>query len=145
MENQKKVDTIKFAIATDKNGKIQKEHFGDASKFMLYEFSNNEIEFLTEISNVYKNEDEKHSHGSRKKGNSIVNLLKNNLVDCIVSQQFGKNIKIVNKHFIPVIVDKDEPSEIIGYLKAKSKYFRSDICKKLPENKFYDLRIRNAE
>ncbi len=107
---------IKFAFAVNNDGLFQKTHFGDAEKYFIYQLKENKISFEQEVSNSFKNVDEKIKHGSKKKGQSIIALLKAKEVNVLVSPQFGKNVKLINAHFIPVIVSEENPDLIIETL-----------------------------
>lgn len=121
---------IKFALAVNNDGLFQKKHFGDAEKYFIYQLAENKISFEQEVSNSFKNLDEKIQHGSKKKGHSIIALLKGKEVNVLVSPQFGKNVKLINAHFIPVIVSEEKPDFIIETL---FKYI-SDIKEELKNN-----------
>jgi len=60
--------------------------------------------------------DEEHVHGSKKKGQSIIQFLKGKGVSTLVSQQFGANVKIIIQHFVPVIVYKESTEEVCNTL-----------------------------
>ena len=109
---------LTFTIAVDYSDTIKPRHFGDADKFLIYEYDNREINFSHELVNAYKTYDENHGHGSRKKGEAIVSYLKDHGVNILVSKQFGKNIKIVSQHFVPVLVSGDKPHHVIPTLQA---------------------------
>ena len=44
---------------------------------------------------------------------------KENQVNVIVSREFGKNIIMVNKHFIPVLISKEKPEKVVAILQDK--------------------------
>ena len=50
---------IKFAFAVNNVGFLQKNHFGDAEKYFIYELKGNKIIFEQELANSYENLDEK--------------------------------------------------------------------------------------
>ncbi|MFP3859783.1 MAG: NifB/NifX family molybdenum-iron cluster-binding protein [Bacteroidales bacterium] len=108
---------IYFSFAVDNYNSLKEKHFGDAEKFLIYECNEkNEILFTKELINKYKNYDEYQNHGSQKKGFAIVEYLKENGIDVLVSKQFGKNIQIVNRQFVPVLVSGDTPKKVIPTL-----------------------------
>jgi predicted Fe-Mo cluster-binding NifX family protein len=109
---------LTFTIAVDHSDTIKPRHFGDADKFLIYEYNCEEIAFSYELANAYKTYDENHGHGSSKKGEAIVGYLKDHGVNILVSKQFGKNIKIVSQHFVPVLVSGDKPNQVIPTLQA---------------------------
>jgi len=105
---------IKFAFAVNNNNKFQKNHFGDSEKFLIFRLQSGSLKLISEIKNSSLDIDEK--HGSQKKGEAIIVALKNEGVNVLVSMQFGKNISIINKYFIPVIIYSEEVEEVISAL-----------------------------
>ncbi len=111
-----------FAFAVNKENKFEKRHFGDADKFLIYNHENDRIVLKSEENNLFKSMDEVHEHGSKKKGQAIIDFLQKKNVNVLVSMQFGKNIKLINKPFIPVKISEEHPNEIIEVL-AKHIYW----------------------
>lgn len=103
---------LRFAFAVNNEGVFQKNHFGDADKYLIFDQVSDKIVLSSEEINKFKLLDEEHEHGSRKKGEAIVKFLKEKNVNVLVSTQFGKNISIINEHFVPVKVVLEQPEEI---------------------------------
>ena len=103
---------LRFAFAVNNDGIFQKKHFGDADKYLIFEQVSDKIVLFSEEINKFKLLDEEHEHGSRKKGKAIIKFLKEKKVSVLVSTQFGKNINIINEHFVPVKVVLEQPEEI---------------------------------
>lgn len=131
---------IKFAFAVNNDGLFQKTHFGDAEKYFIYQLKENKISFEQEVSNSFKNVDEKIQHGSKKKGQSIIALLKEKEVNVLVSPQFGKNIKLINAHFIPVIVSEENPDLIIETLANHIKDINEELENKSGEYMIFTIK-----
>lgn len=104
---------LKFAFAVNTSNHFAKTHFGDADKYLIYTVESNELKLLAEEINIFKHLDEVHEHGSKKKGNAIIQFLNEKNVNVIVSMQFGRNIKMVNQHFIPIILYEESPEQAI--------------------------------
>jgi len=103
---------LKFAFAVNSQGLFEKKHFGDSDIFLIYELKDDKMLLVSEVANLFKNLE----HGQGKKGDFIADLLKKSDVNVLVSMQFGENIKIVNQHFIPIVIytpNNNEISEII--------------------------------
>ena len=103
---------LKFAFAVNSQGVFEKQHFGDSDKYLIYEQKDDKMLLVSEVANTFKDME----HGQGNKGDLIADLLKKNDVNVLVSMQFGGNIKIVNKHFIPIVIytpNSNEISEII--------------------------------
>jgi len=107
---------LRFAFAVNNENRFENMHFGDAYKYLIYTLEANKMILSSEEINSYKLLDEEHEHGSQRKGNSIIKLLKEKDVNILVSTQFGKNIRLVNKHFIPVKISLEQQDEIINIL-----------------------------
>lgn len=132
-------DKISFAFAVNRNNNFEAAHFGDADKYLVYEFCDGEFRFIDEHENVYKTMDEESVHGSKKKGNSIISLLKSSGVNVLVSKQFGLNIQMVNKHFIPVIIRNNSPEEVLSILSAKMQWLVDEVELNQVEHKLFSI------
>lgn len=104
---------LRFAVAVNNDLKFERMHFGDADRYLIYTPESGKMILLSEEINKFRLLDEEIEHGSKRKGNAIIKFLKEKEVNVLVSTQFGKNIKMVNKHFIPVKVPLKHPDEII--------------------------------
>ena len=118
---------ITFAFALNNDGIFEKRHFGDTDKFAIYTFNKYELSFVEELPNSFKTMDEIQEHGSKKKGNAIISFLKEKGVSILVSKQFGKNIKMVNQHFIPVIIAEDKPEQVLEILQKQMDWFKDEL------------------
>jgi len=118
---------ITFALALNNEGVFEKKHFGDTDRFAIYQFENHELTFKEEVLNTFKSMDEVQEHGSKKKGNAIISFLKEKGVSVLVSKQFGRNIKMVNQHFVPVIIAEDEPSHAVEVLQKHMNWFKDEL------------------
>ncbi len=104
---------LRFAFAVNKANLFEKKHFGDAEKYLIYEQDSDKLVLISEEKNRFKLLDEEHEHGSRKRGNAIIDFLKKRNVNAIVSMQFGQNIGMINMNFIPIKISMEHPDEII--------------------------------
>ncbi len=112
------IENLKLALALNREGRFEKKHFGDTYKFAIYNIGAEKLVDAGEIINDYIDMDKASSHGSAAKGNAIVTRLKDAGVSILVSRQFGKNIKIINNHFIPVIIYDENPDSILPVLQT---------------------------
>jgi predicted Fe-Mo cluster-binding NifX family protein len=99
-----KSKSIRFAFAVNQLNTFEPHNFGNADKFLIYDWVNNDFLFLKEEANRFKDLDDDHVNGSERKGKAIISFLKNLDINVLVSIKFGKNIQMVNTSFIPVIV-----------------------------------------
>lgn len=135
-----------YAFAVNNNNEFIEKHFGDSDKFLIYEKNKDtEISFITEELNVFKHFDEEQEHGSKKKAEAIMGFLKSMDVDVLVSKQFGKNIKRINKHFIPILVNHQNIEEIFPLLNEYHKTIHSELMEKTPGFNFFSLKSDNLK
>jgi len=131
---------IKFAFAVTNEGFFPKTHFGDAEKYLIYQLEKNQINFDQEVSNSFIDLDEGKQHGSKKKGEAIIALLKGKDIDVMVSRQFGKNIKMINKHFLPIIVSEETPDSIIEILVKHIQLIQDELTENTGEYKLFTIK-----
>ncbi len=127
-------------MAVDHSQNFQSKHFGDADQYLIYEWENNEINFVGTEINVYKKYDEEVEHGSQKKGQAIIDFLKTKGVNVLVSKQFGRNIRMVNHHFIPVIIYNETPESVIPVLNKHMRWIEDEIRNNPPEHKLFTIK-----
>ncbi|MBN1926615.1 MAG: hypothetical protein JW798_12345 [Prolixibacteraceae bacterium] len=132
--------TTRFAFAVDHSCNFQAKHFGDADQYMIYEKNADDLKFVRSETNKFKNIDEEHEHGSAKKGNAIIDFLKSKGVNVLVSRQFGRNIKMVNRHFIPIIIYTETPNEVLPILTKHMKWINDEIENKPAEYKLFIIK-----
>ena len=116
-----------FAFAVSENNQFEKKHFGDADKYLIYKQDDDGIKLFSEEMNIFKSLDEEVEHGSKKKGEAIIQFLKEKNVNVLVSRQFGKNINRVNSHFIPVKISVDRPDEILEVLVKDLHWIKDEL------------------
>jgi predicted Fe-Mo cluster-binding NifX family protein len=131
---------IILAMAVSNAGYFQAKHFGDADKYEIYEWDNDSFFYLNEINNSFKAVDEEQEHGLQKKGEAIIDLLKNEGVKILVSKQFGKNIQMVNRHFIPVIVYTKIPEMTLSALNNHMKWIMDEFNNSPEEFKLFTIK-----
>jgi predicted Fe-Mo cluster-binding NifX family protein len=119
---------LTFAFAVNTENLFERRHFGDADKYLFYEQKDGELAFLSETPNRFRDLDEEVGHGSKRKGKAIIEFLKEKGVHVLVSKQFGKNLKLVNEHFIPVIIDREieDVNEVLKILYKHVHWFEDE-------------------
>lgn len=119
---------MRFAFAVNAENRFEKKHFGDADKYLFHEQKDGKLAFLTETPNLFKDLDEEVEHGSKRKGKAIIEFLKEKGVHVLVSKQFGRNLKLVNEHFIPVIIDREIEvvDEVLKILHKHAHWFEDE-------------------
>jgi len=87
-----------FAFGTDDGLSFTNRHFGDSSRFDIYEISNQDVKYVKHIDN--NSEEEEDVHADPTKAKSIAKILKKEQVQAVVSKQFGPNILRIKKKFV---------------------------------------------
>ena len=117
---------LRFAFAVNNENKFVRKHFGDADKYLIYTLESGKMKLSSFEVNDSKIINEEHRHGSIRKGNAIIKVLKEQDVNVLVSTRFGKNISLINKHFVPVIIPMEQQDEIINILEKHQHWIRDE-------------------
>lgn len=103
---------LKFAFALSREGLFEKAHFGDADKFVFFEVENGLFSEVGEQDNPFKGMHGHHhhhgqGHGRGDKAQKIAKFLRNEGVHAVVSREFGRNIRRLSEHLIPIIITQE--------------------------------------
>jgi len=131
---------LRFAFAVDMNGNFMNQHFGDADKYLIYDENDGNLVLVSEEINSHKEEDESHKHGLKKKGNALSSMFVNMGVNVLVAKQFGRNIAIVSKHFIPVLISSDQPHEASITLGKHLHWLREEWEKEIDQFNLFTMK-----
>jgi len=134
---------IKFAFALNSDNEFAKKHFGDSDKFIISEWNGKGFtEFITENNSFKDSDDEdgEHHHGDKNKGKLIVRFLKSKGVKVLMSKQFGRNIKIISQHFIPVITSFEDLDHAMQKLPNHIPSIEEQLKQNPESYKLLDLR-----
>ena len=129
---------LRFAVNND--NQFEKKHFGDADKYLIYQQKLDKLVLSSDEPNYFKFLDEEVEHGSKKKGKAIIGFLKEKGVNVLVSRQFGKNIKLINAHFIPVIISSESPDEVIRILSGHLHWIEDEWEQKKSDFKLFTIK-----
>lgn len=135
-----KSKSIRFAFAVNQLNAFEPQNFGNADKFLIYEWVNNDFLFLKEEANRFKDLDDDHVNGSGRKGKAILAFLKNLDINVLVSIKFGKNIQMVNTSFIPVIVSSETPEEVKLAVKKHIRWIEDELINRPEEFKLFTIK-----
>ena len=131
---------LQFAFAVNNNNQFEKKHFGDADKYLIFQQESDKLVMSSEEPNRFKLLDEEVEHGSKRKGKAIIEFLKEKGVNVLVSRQFGKNIKLINEHFIPVIISTENPDEVIKILTRHIHWINDEWEQKKSNFKLFTIK-----
>lgn len=131
---------LRFAFAVNKDKQFEKRHFGDADKYLIYTQEDENIVLLSEEDNKFRMLDEEVEHGSKRKGKAIIDFLKEKEVNVLVSRQFGKNIKLINEHFIPVIISSEQPDEVLNIMARHIHWIQDEWKKNTSDFKLFTIK-----
>ncbi|MBI9039178.1 MAG: hypothetical protein JEY97_13675 [Bacteroidales bacterium] len=131
---------LRFAFAVNNDNQFNNKYFGDADKFLIYKHVNNKMVLIDEEINNFKFFDEENEYDSKRKVDAIIKLLKEKEVNVLVSMQFSKNIKIVNKYFIPVIIYSEKLEDIINILNKHLHWIKDEWNNKSSDFKLFTIK-----
>lgn len=134
-----KEPSIRFAIAVNHSNNFELKHFGEAYKYLIYELTDGEFKLIVEQQNEFKSINDETNHGSKEKGSSIIKLLKGNKVRVLVSRQFGRNMKMINRHFVPVVVHNDNLSQTRSVLIKNRKWIEDELDSRMNGYKLFAI------
>ncbi len=129
---------IRFAFAVNQFDDFESKNFCNADKFCIYELINNDFVYHSDIVNPYFSSLEEQKE-PEDNGNAVIGLLKDQDVNVLVSSIYGRNIQMVNNHFIPVIVSSETPAEVISTLKKHIKWIKDELKNRPPEFKLFTI------
>jgi predicted Fe-Mo cluster-binding NifX family protein len=131
--------SIRFACAVNHNGLFEAKHFGNADKYLIYEWNNGDFNFIKEVTNSYNNFDDIKLNGLSTKNMACINLLEQAEVKILVSRQFGQNVQMINKLFIPVVVNSETPEEVVSILKKHIRWIEEELNSHPEEFKLFSI------
>ena len=102
------------ACATDDGKGFISRHFGDAKQYKIYQWNNNQFNYLKTITN---NSEEEEGHADPKKAKHILELLLEANVDVGLTKNFGPNIKRIKLRLLPVLISDDDIEAGLATLK----------------------------
>ena len=128
---------IRVAFALNNEGEFERKHFGDADKYHIYQLDNGELNLLFEEVNQFKSLEETTVHGEKSKADQIISFLENKRVTVLVSRRFGKNIRYIINHFIPVQVKEESPEKVKTILLKHMRWLQDELNNKPEEYKMF--------
>ena len=117
---------ITIAFASNNGETIIKDHFGEATTYLIYEINEKDSKFVKEIINTNMEEE---MHSDPKKAKGIASVLKDENVNTLVSTAFGGNIKRMQKKFVCIIVKSDNIKENIAKIIENKKSIIEELDK----------------
>ncbi len=107
---------VRFSIATNKDGLLEEQHFGEADKFLLYELDGEELVLIGEEENIIKKR-AGDDFNLKEHAPRIIEFLKEKGINILVSLHFSDHVKQANEYFIPVIVTHRRPEDVVNSIK----------------------------
>ncbi len=132
--------SLQCAFSLDTENQFPNAHFGDADFFVVYSCDSEKIEFMKKIPNPHKDMHSEDNHGDQSKAEAIIQLLKNESVNVLISRQFGPNIRRINQHFIPVMISAEDPQEVIQILKKHGHWIEEEWQKTTSQYKLFKIK-----
>lgn len=132
---------LRFAFAVNDQNEFENKHFGEVDKFLIYKFASGSMHKESEEENTYKVYEQGKKHGLKKKGEAIADFLKSRNVNILVARQFGKNISLINDHFIPIVIASEKPAEVSEILIRYFRWILDEWEKKTSGYKLFTLHV----
>ena len=118
---------LRFAFAVNIENQFEDIFFGDAYKFLIYEIVTGELKPINEVVNDFGSELQENKSDNNEKADFLIKHLLGNDIKVIVSKQFGKNIRIINEYFIPVIISSESPEETVGIINNHLHWIKDEL------------------
>jgi predicted Fe-Mo cluster-binding NifX family protein len=130
---------IRLAYALSYNNVFEKTYFGEADKYLIQDIDSTGMVFISEEVNPFKSIRKNIVGGYSANGESIVTMLKNLGVSVVVSRQFGKNIRMASQYFVPVIINKEEPSQVLEILLKHKNWLCGELENQPTEHSVFTI------
>lgn len=131
---------LRFAFALNTKNQFEKDFFGNADKFMIYELVSGKLEKVFEIENEFKDETTDSTGINEQKAENITKKLIAEDIKVIVSKQFGENIKLVNEYFIPIKIFSDLPDDAIQAINSHVHWIEDELGNFSSEYKLFIIK-----
>ncbi|MGM0504234.1 MAG: NifB/NifX family molybdenum-iron cluster-binding protein [Bacteroidota bacterium] len=131
---------LRFAFALNTKNQFEKDFFGNADKFMIYELVSGKLEKVFEIENEFKDETTDSTGINEQKAENITKKLIAEDIKVIVSKQFGENIKLVNEYFIPIKIFSDLPDDAIQAINSHVHWVEDELSNFSSEYKLFIIK-----
>lgn len=115
---------LRFAFAVNNENQFDDCFFGEANKFLIYQVVSGKLELIDEIVNDYISES--NVNDNNRVGALIKHLIGND-IKAIVSKEFSKNLKFVNQYFIPIIISKESPEEVVKIINGHMHWIKDEL------------------
>ncbi len=132
--------TLRFAFALNKQNQFEKDFFGNADKFVIYELVSGKLGKIFEIENEFKDETINNTGINERKAENITQKLIANDVKVIVSKQFGENLKLVNEYFIPIKIFSDLTNDAIQAINNHVHWIEDELRNFSSEYKLFIIK-----
>ena len=118
---------IVFAFALSNENIFTDSFFGDSDKFAIYEFTKGGLKFVEEIPNILKVDNNGNLIHINDKREKIVSLLSDKNVSVMVSRQYSQYLRKVSDEFIPVLIEKEKPEQVVEILDKNIKWIKDEL------------------
>ncbi len=118
---------IVFALALSNDNIFKNNYFGDADKFAIYELVDGALKLTEEVPNELKADKEGKLIDINDKRERLVSLLRSKNVSVMVSKQFSKQLRKVSDDFIPIIIEKESPEQVVEILNKNMKWIKDEL------------------
>ena len=126
-----------LAFAVSHKNVFEMKYFGQADKYLIYEWIDGNFAFKNELKNPFVNVPT--NHINPENGKKFVDFIKKEGINILVSKKIGQNIKLVNSDFVPIITNLSTPDELVPFMKNKMKWIVEELQTNKGNYKLFDL------
>ncbi len=135
--------TPRIAFAVSNENVFEMTFFGQAEKYLIYNWVENQFIFDQEVKNPNINKPTVHINAAH--GKEFVEFIKELGVNVLVSKRFGQNIKIANSDFVPVITGSESSEEFLPIMQKQMRWIIEELQSNKGNYKLFDLRKGNLK
>lgn len=126
-----------LALAVNEKNAFEPTHFGQAKKYLIYEWVDNQFVLIRNTENPYFENPTNHINIER--GKELIEFLQENNVNILVSKKFGQNIKLANPYFVPVLTNANTADDLLPSLQKQMRWIVEELQTNEGHYKLFNL------
>jgi predicted Fe-Mo cluster-binding NifX family protein len=131
---------LRIALAVNEKNEFETSYFGNAEKYLIYEQTQNKVRFQSEEMNYIKSMGKDYLPHSEKKGKALINFLKEKNIHVLISSDYCRNIKMLNRHFIPIRILLKQKNDIVKEISNRLYWIADEWNHNASEFKLFTIR-----
>jgi predicted Fe-Mo cluster-binding NifX family protein len=131
---------LRIALAVNQKNEFERSYFGNAEKYLIYEQTQNKVQFRSEEINYIKSLGKDYLPDSEKKGKALINFLKEKNIQVLVSSDYCQNIGMLNRHFIPIRILLKQKNDILREISNRLYWITDEWNHNASEFKLFTIK-----